>query len=847
MGDDGFHARSNQIVQPHWWQPSQIPVTSSKLLYRSRFESLWADLPQLLVLAALPGWGKRTWKEQSADYLSRTRPDLKLHWARGIQDLGSILDGVRGGAGDVICFLDGRDAGADDSFWGELAVVLAARPWVRCIVGTYGYPPLDRGSLAELSEPEESEAKSILADALVMNEGELSFNAEELSALRQLLGDDGMLNDLLLDGKREKGCPYLVGQHIERMTAPGHVGTWVATDPRIELRLLSLLDGAVKQTRLSKYPIGKALREARRFRAVSADLLAGDDMSHELATSMVARFSSIPLFDRDSDDELQVEQWGWRGDVWRAIAEGEPSASKAARLGSGLADVRRSGRIAAQLIYLLETGSVVQAEELVRRNFRWFLMFCDQWATRCLEEASVDPARAPALTLLQTELRLRSHGFDPELRAEADAAFQRLRGWQATSTYEEIERGGLLSYGATLAGHRGEASRYVRHVIELVDTAKSARKPIDDAARIRSVGACYLAYWSALQADLHDEALELAEAIVRYSDPKDRLYFYEHVSLVTEQDLHGLRSMSPTGERPSTDSHSQAQPLVDLEEGADGEAFGFLRPIIAHDSGVSRSALDALILVGWAVASPDELSASEIEMKLSRSSRSWDDGRPSSFLVWAAVIAFASIGAGDKARAWVDSLSTYDDVFAKLARMTLAQWEGDADAAYATFESIDWPIPPRLAVYAWTITAASQALRGDQERAALSLKTVWRQYPAPRLFRFALRFVPQAAFDALRALSDQIPQMLSQVFEDSIEDKRAIRWVEDPRLTPSEREILEMLSLGRTNRQIAEARFVTVGTVRSQLKTLYRKLGASDRLDALEIVERFRLLDRGGK
>lgn len=847
MGQERPRINSSEADRVSWWQPSQIPVTSSKLLYRSRFESLWDDLPRLLVLAALPGWGKRVWKEQAADYLFRTQPDLKFHWARGIEGIDQALDGARSDDGDVICFLDGRDAGADNQFWEDLATVLAERPWVRCVVGTYGYHPPDQNSLTRPPEEPGSEAQSILAGAVVMDEGDLSFNAEELSAIRQLLGDDGALNDLLLDGKREKGCPYLVGQHIERMTAPGHVGTWVATDPRIELRLLSLLDGAVKQSRLSRYPIGKALREARRFRSVSADLLGRRDVSQEVVASMVSRFPHVPLFDGDFDDELQVDEWGWRGDVWRAMAEGEPSASRTARLGSGLEDVQRSGRIAAQLIYLLELGRVTQAEELVRKNYRWFLMFCDQWTTQRLEGASIDPARAPALALLQIELRLRSHGFEPESRYIADAAFRRLRNWIATSTHEEIERGGLLSYGATLAGHREEASRHVKHVIELVDTATSAGKPVDDAARIRYVGACYLAYWSALQVDMHDEALELAEVIVEYSDTKDRAYFYECVSLVTEQDLHGLRSMSPTGESPSTESHSQAQPLVYLEEGNDTEAFGFLRPIIAHDVGVSRSALDSLVLIGRALASPEELSVSEIEAKLSRSCKCWDDGRPSSFLVWAAVIAFASIGAGDKARVWVDSLSTHDDIFTLLARMTLAQWEGDSEAAYATFESINWPIPPRLAVYAWTVTAASQALRGDPERAALSLKTAWRQYPAPRLFRFALRFVPQAAFDSLVVLSNQVPEMLSQVFKDSNEDKRAIRWVEDPRLTPSEQEILEMLSLGRTNRQIAEARFVTVGTVRSQLKTLYRKLGASDRLDALEIVERFRLLDRGGK
>jgi len=52
-------------------------------------------------------------------------------------------------------------------------------------------------------------------------------------------------------------------------------------------------------------------------------------------------------------------------------------------------------------------------------------------------------------------------------------------------------------------------------------------------------------------------------------------------------------------------------------------------------------------------------------------------------------------------------------------------------------------------------------------------------------------------------------------------------------LTPAERRVLELLPTHLTEAQMAEQLFVSRNTVKSHLKSLYRKLGASSRAEAV--------------
>jgi len=61
------------------------------------------------------------------------------------------------------------------------------------------------------------------------------------------------------------------------------------------------------------------------------------------------------------------------------------------------------------------------------------------------------------------------------------------------------------------------------------------------------------------------------------------------------------------------------------------------------------------------------------------------------------------------------------------------------------------------------------------------------------------------------------------------------RWM--PRLTAREREILELVAEGRTNAEIAERLWVSVGTVRTHLNNVYSKLGVHTRTAAAVVRE----------
>ena len=65
-----------------------------------------------------------------------------------------------------------------------------------------------------------------------------------------------------------------------------------------------------------------------------------------------------------------------------------------------------------------------------------------------------------------------------------------------------------------------------------------------------------------------------------------------------------------------------------------------------------------------------------------------------------------------------------------------------------------------------------------------------------------------------------------------------------PRLTPREREILDLVAEGRTNAEIAESLWVSRGTVRKHLENVYAKLGVHTRTAAAAFLRERRLHSR---
>jgi DNA-binding NarL/FixJ family response regulator len=64
----------------------------------------------------------------------------------------------------------------------------------------------------------------------------------------------------------------------------------------------------------------------------------------------------------------------------------------------------------------------------------------------------------------------------------------------------------------------------------------------------------------------------------------------------------------------------------------------------------------------------------------------------------------------------------------------------------------------------------------------------------------------------------------------------------DVPLSPRERQVLSLLAVGRTNREIADELFLSVNTIRNHVAAVLAKLGARSRVEATAIAHRRRLV-----
>ncbi|WRS30287.1 LuxR C-terminal-related transcriptional regulator [Actinomycetaceae bacterium MB13-C1-2] len=203
------------------------------------------------------------------------------------------------------------------------------------------------------------------------------------------------------------------------------------------------------------------------------------------------------------------------------------------------------------------------------------------------------------------------------------------------------------------------------------------------------------------------------------------------------------------------------------------------------------------------------------------------------------MVCYVSLGAQTRACELARQLDS-EDVFSSLGRVIWYQWRGEHERAVEiTDRLLKKPMMPRFEVLAMVLQAASLCSQRSLGAAQNVLQMAWRSYRAPRLMRFAFRFVPPEIADELisaveQDLSGGLPDALSAMRN----DPRPFIWSKRPALTRSELEILNMLRKGLSNSEIARQRFVVIGTLRNQLKSIYRKLEVADRHEAVDAAYR---------
>ena len=97
-------------------------------------------------------------------------------------------------------------------------------------------------------------------------------------------------------------------------------------------------------------------------------------------------------------------------------------------------------------------------------------------------------------------------------------------------------------------------------------------------------------------------------------------------------------------------------------------------------------------------------------------------------------------------------------------------------------------------------------------------------------------FIPKdwGAHDIARAV--RMVGLGMTVFQPQVEDEATA-------LSPREREVLDLIARGATNREIAAALHLSPHTIHEHTSTLYRKLGARNRADAVQRANRAGLTD----
>jgi DNA-binding NarL/FixJ family response regulator len=151
------------------------------------------------------------------------------------------------------------------------------------------------------------------------------------------------------------------------------------------------------------------------------------------------------------------------------------------------------------------------------------------------------------------------------------------------------------------------------------------------------------------------------------------------------------------------------------------------------------------------------------------------------------------------------------------ARALLAAQEGDLDAALVELDTArehheDLPVPLERAR---TLIARGIVLR-----------------------RAGRRRDARAALEEARAICEEIDARLWATRCDNELARLGGRAPSRDTLTPTEQRVADLVVAGQTNREVAEALFVTVRTVEANLTRIYAKLGVRSRTELAALASR---------
>lgn len=774
---------------------------------RERFAPLWEALPQLVVLAAFPGWGRTTWIAQCEAHLRTHAATMHIQHAFTRTQLVRLIT-----PGDpIVVFADDLVAAADDELWGEIMRALREAPNVHLVMSTIDTPNTE---------------VSLSPDVLVLDERDLAFTYDEIVQLqRQWVGIESPEIAAQLSTNL-RGAPATVLAELRAQAAANASSLRTDWGYLTGAAVLQAFQRARSRTGVhtctsaNMWLVLDRAAELRWFngRSLNTHLRDSELLDQLDADTIFARLRQQPFFTVVPDAHTGADTLIWDPMIWHDISGTLPPGERTLHLEHALASVQLGSSLVEQLFYQLLLDRPHEVERILINDYVGISMRLNPAVQDLVTSAPIDGRRTPALTVLRAEVdaRVALDGYTPS--PELAHAVATLRAATSATVESELGRFALVANAATFLGDRALAMRYLHHARELLTRLREKPGFSDVGAQL------LLLVGVALEVDQLAIAVEFANEVLRHSRQDDREYETRRMLVESVQFIAGVYT-----------------PPSWLGGGVPVSANRMNR-ITAIESlrwpNYSRSAVDGFLLLMRAFEEPDALSGASILATVNRSATKWRGGVPSSLVAFAAMVAFLGHGLPEQAGKVNAAIAASDDLFAKFARVLWAQNTGDFAVALSEVRAEDVAGLPRFEVLDRVLKAASLLNRNEGDRAVFQLGTAWGACESPGLFKFALRLVPGEIVRSMAQLAPNLPAGLREVFKNTENDARHLQWNRAQKLSRTEHEVVELLALGLKNQEIAERRHVTVGTIRTQLKSIYRKLGASNRTEALALVQR---------
>jgi len=372
--------------------------------------------------------------------------------------------------------------------------------------------------------------------------------------------------------------------------------------------------------------------------------------------------------------------------------------------------------------------------------------------------------------------------------------------------------GPLWYYHFSIGSTRLAAGDSSRALLELATARQLGALSAQPYAERLSLGRTALAH--AIRGSLDDSAAALTEAAQ-------------------------LPSASNAHRGASSSTEHAAATLISVEQMAP-EAEEMLGRLEPHDTIDFTWPFALLARTRWLLAQHRPSEALETAL-FARDTHPTQHGSIATDVIDAASIeAMWAVGDVTTARRIVDA-QLKPGAFTQFAMVRLALHESRLELASSELQRLETgaPLSPGHRREWRLLSAWLEALRSDSVSAG----------GAQRLLRPALvtnnrRLFASLPRQLIEMMTDELSAEQTEALEQALGGVTHIESERRPVLTQSETRVLNAMLTHPTTAAIAASLHVSPNTIKSQLKSLYRKLGCNSRADAITIGARFRLITR---